>query len=398
VVPPVATGEEGEAVLGGALAEAAAHRRPGRTAAGHSGRLGRWPMVAAAFAGAVLVSTPFVHNSGTKNVTGMESTGKATADSYASDMPTYEPNDGPASPLVPEPESDTPPVVTGSGKDFVAAGGDTVVDDGTGTTPHTLKSQSPAKTDGKPAKSAGAPADGGERTGKDQRQPADPQKGVPLSLGVSAGLPGGDSSTDSATAALQPRVGEPLKARTDAVEPVKATTNAVKADTVRSAVARPATVKSTRTSTTKSTTTRSTGTKQTEATDKPEAKPEAKPVKAAAPVTHDWSTKVVNSTYVLDAGDSVASNRMRITLRSNGNLVISDENGVVRWSSGTSGAGNHAVFQADGNFVVYSSDNRTLWSSGTAGNDGAELVIQADGNVAILSAGDATLWAAGTQH
>uniref|UniRef100_UPI0020C6E290 hypothetical protein n=1 Tax=Streptomyces sp. GbtcB6 TaxID=2824751 RepID=UPI0020C6E290 len=392
-----ATGEEGEAVLGGALAAAAAHRRPGRTAAGHSGRLGRWPMVAAAFAGAVLVSTPFVHNGGSKNVTGMESTGKATADGYASDMPTYEPNDGPASPLVPEPESDIPPVVSGNGKDFVAADGDTVVDDGTGTTPHTLRSQPPAKTDGKPAKSAGTPADGEKRTGKDQRQPADPQKGVPLSLGVSAGLPGSDSSTDSATAALQPRVGEPLKARTDAVEPVKATTNAVKADTVKSAVAKPATVKSTRTSTT-STTSKPTGTKQTEATHEATAKPEAKPVKAAAPVTHDWSTKVVNSTYVLDAGDSVASNRMRITLRGNGNLVISDENGVVRWSSGTSGADNHAVFQADGNFVVYSSDNRTLWSSGTEGNDGAKLVIQADGNVAILSAGDATLWAAGTQH
>ncbi|MFD8820621.1 hypothetical protein ACFV23_56425, partial [Streptomyces sp. NPDC059627] len=377
----------GRAGGGGALAEAAAHRRPGRPAAGPSGRRGRWPMVAAAFAGAVLVSTPFVHNSGSRNVTGMESTGKATADSYASDMPTYQPNDGPASPLVPEPESDTPPVVSGDGKDLLAAGGGTAGDDGTGTTRHTPKSRPPGKTGGKPAKSAGAPAGGEVRTEKDQGRSADPQKGVPLSLGVSADLPGTDSSTDSA-AALRPRVGEPLKARTDAVEPVKATVAtaaAVKAGTVRSAVAEPATVKSTTART-------ATGTKATH-------QAAAKPVKAATtPVTHDWSTKVVNSTYVLDAGDSVASNRMRITLRSNGNLVISDENGVVRWSSGTSGAGNHAVFQADGNLVVYSSDDRTLWSSGTEGNDGAKLVIQADGNVAILSAGDATLWAAGTQH
>ncbi|MGW7673038.1 hypothetical protein ACWGJX_38990 [Streptomyces sp. NPDC054775] len=114
-------------------------------------------------------------------------------------------------------------------------------------------------------------------------------------------------------------------------------------------------------------------------------------------MTH-WDTKVVDGTYVVNSGDSVSSNRMRITMQNGGDLVISDENGVVRWAAHTTGADNRAVFQGDGNLVVYSADGRTLWSSGTAGNTGAKLVIQGDGNVTIQSSAGALLWAAGTDH
>ncbi|ALO99332.1 hypothetical protein SHL15_8382 [Streptomyces hygroscopicus subsp. limoneus] len=111
-----------------------------------------------------------------------------------------------------------------------------------------------------------------------------------------------------------------------------------------------------------------------------------------------WSTKVVNATYVLHSGESVASDRMRITMRTGGDLVISDEHGTVRWSSHTHGSGNYAVFQDDGNLAVYSANHTSLWTSGTAGNAGAELVIQNDGNVVILSRSGHTVWAAGTAH
>ncbi|MGW0999651.1 hypothetical protein [Streptomyces sp. NPDC002520] len=125
----------------------------------------------------------------------------------------------------------------------------------------------------------------------------------------------------------------------------------------------------------------------------PRSKPAAKPAAA-----HKWSTKVVQATTVLHAGDSVASNRMRITMLRSGALVISDENGVIRWSSRTTGSGNRAVFQDDGNLVVYASDGRSLWTSGTAGHSGARLVIQNDGNVTIQTSTGALLWAAGTDH
>ncbi|MYS20672.1 MULTISPECIES: hypothetical protein [unclassified Streptomyces] len=147
---------------------------------------------------------------------------------------------------------------------------------------------------------------------------------------------------------------------------------------------------------------------QKPATDKPAAdKPAADkpdPAESAADTpdsTSDapvWHQKTIDATYVLNPGESVASNRMRITMRKSGSLVISDEDGVIRWSSHTPGQGNHAVFQDDGHFVVYGPDGQTLWSSGTAGNPGSQLVIQKDGDVTIQSAAGATLWSAGTAH
>lgn len=111
-----------------------------------------------------------------------------------------------------------------------------------------------------------------------------------------------------------------------------------------------------------------------------------------------WSTKVFTSSFTLRSGESVNSNRMRITMQPSGDLVISDENGTVRWSSHTAGQNNYATFKTDGELVVRSPSQQTLWSSRVVGHPGAKLVIQNDGNVTILSADDQTLWAAGTQH
>ncbi|MDN3359238.1 hypothetical protein [Actinomadura sp. DC4] len=106
-------------------------------------------------------------------------------------------------------------------------------------------------------------------------------------------------------------------------------------------------------------------------------------------------TRIINGTYVLNPGESVGTNRIRLSLRSDGDLVLSDQDGKAVWSSGTHAQGTHAVFQADGNFVLYSSDDATLWSSRTDGHDGAVLVLQSDGNLTIRQ-GDTTLWASGT--
>ncbi|MFF4902731.1 hypothetical protein [Streptomyces sp. NPDC001068] len=118
----------------------------------------------------------------------------------------------------------------------------------------------------------------------------------------------------------------------------------------------------------------------------------------AADAAPQWSTKVLTSAFTLRSGESVNSNRMRITMRAGGDLVVSDENGTVRWSSHTTGENNYATFKADGELVVRSAYQQTLWSSQTGGHTGAKLVIQNDGNVTILSADDQTLWAADTQH
>jgi hypothetical protein len=106
-------------------------------------------------------------------------------------------------------------------------------------------------------------------------------------------------------------------------------------------------------------------------------------------------TRVIHDTYVFQPGQEVHTNRIRLTLRTDGDLVLSDAHGKVLWSTGTHASGTHAVFQADGNFVLYSSSNATLWSSNTPGHDGAVLVMQADGNLTIVQ-GNTTLWATGT--
>lgn len=109
------------------------------------------------------------------------------------------------------------------------------------------------------------------------------------------------------------------------------------------------------------------------------------------------TTTVIQATRVLTPGQSWYATLARMSLRSDGNLVIYDEKGRVRWAANTSGSNNRVVFQADGNLVVYSRSNQTLWSSDTAGNDGARLVLQGDGNV-VISQGSTGLWSSRTEH
>ncbi|MEV0408524.1 bulb-type lectin domain-containing protein [Actinoallomurus sp. NPDC050550] len=108
-----------------------------------------------------------------------------------------------------------------------------------------------------------------------------------------------------------------------------------------------------------------------------------------------WQTRVVRGTSVLNPGQSVHTNRIRLTLQTDGDLVLRNEHNAVVWSTGTHAPDTHVVFQGDGNFVLYSNSNQTLWSSRTDGHIGATLVLQADGNVTIIYNGKA-LWATGT--
>ncbi|MFD3941800.1 hypothetical protein [Streptomyces sp. NPDC058579] len=127
------------------------------------------------------------------------------------------------------------------------------------------------------------------------------------------------------------------------------------------------------------------------------AKPRT-PAVRSTPTAQEGQTKVLHGTYVIGRGQSVTTNRISLTMQQNGNLVILDSNGRARWSSGTSGQGDRAVFQGDGNFTVLAADGRTVWSSRTDGNPGAQMVLQADGNVTIQAADGRFLWGSGTQY
>jgi hypothetical protein len=120
----------------------------------------------------------------------------------------------------------------------------------------------------------------------------------------------------------------------------------------------------------------------------------AGPPSASAPV---WTTQTIEATFVFRLGDSVSTNRTRLHLQGDGDLVIIDEVGTVRWRSNTAGTGNTAVFQDDGHFVVYDRDQRPVWTSGTAGRPGAVLVLAADGDVDIVHNGT-VVWSSNTAH
>ncbi|MER8186558.1 hypothetical protein [Kitasatospora sp. NPDC094015] len=105
----------------------------------------------------------------------------------------------------------------------------------------------------------------------------------------------------------------------------------------------------------------------------------------------------LGAVFELEPGRSIRSARAMLLMQSDGDLVIYDEFGRVRWSTGTAGRGRTARFQQDGNFVVYSGAGRAEWSSGTYGHPGARLVVQDDGNVVIYDQGQ-PVWATGTEH
>ncbi len=90
-------------------------------------------------------------------------------------------------------------------------------------------------------------------------------------------------------------------------------------------------------------------------------------------------------------GENWHTNRIKLSLTTAGDAVLTDENGKVTWSAGETGATGLA-FQGDGNLVLYKGDT-VLWATGTVGHPGAQLVLQDDGNVTI-SDGDQFLWGA----
>ncbi|MCM4083457.1 hypothetical protein [Paractinoplanes hotanensis] len=119
----------------------------------------------------------------------------------------------------------------------------------------------------------------------------------------------------------------------------------------------------------------------------------ARPRTAATPA---GQTRLITATSVLKVGQSWSTDRLRLALTGDGNVVLHDRGRPV-WRSGTAGRNaRDLVFQADGNLVLYAHDNSTVWSSGTPGNDGATLKLGGDGNLSITKPGR-VLWQTGTR-
>ncbi|WP_137994065.1 FG-GAP-like repeat-containing protein [Streptomyces vilmorinianum] len=96
-------------------------------------------------------------------------------------------------------------------------------------------------------------------------------------------------------------------------------------------------------------------------------------------------------------GDTLASAAATLTMRADGNLVVTTKAGKALWSTNTAGnAGATALFGADGNLVVRNAaDTATLWQSGTAAASGS-VVLQERGNLVVYNAQGQSQWTTGT--
>ncbi|MFD7437541.1 mannose-binding protein [Streptomyces sp. NPDC059861] len=120
----------------------------------------------------------------------------------------------------------------------------------------------------------------------------------------------------------------------------------------------------------------------------PEAKPKPKPKpEPKASPKPNWSTETVYATSVLEVNQAWTTNRIRMVMQTDGNLVVYNEDDKPLWASMTFGSNHRAIFQQDGNLVIHNGDDRPVWASRSHGNDGAQLVLQADAKVVIVHNG-----------
>ncbi|MFD3654590.1 mannose-binding protein [Streptomyces sp. NPDC058620] len=120
------------------------------------------------------------------------------------------------------------------------------------------------------------------------------------------------------------------------------------------------------------------------ATRKPAPASKPKPKPAPQP---SWSTVTVFSPSTLEVNQAWTTNRIRMVMQTDGNLVVMNEQGKPIWASMTFGANHRAIFQPDGNLVIHNGADRAIWASRTHDHGGAQLVLRADAKVVIVSNG-----------
>ena len=110
----------------------------------------------------------------------------------------------------------------------------------------------------------------------------------------------------------------------------------------------------------------------------------------------------LNTGETLTQDDSLSSTNglYRLTLQSDGNLVLYDTLNKAQWNTATNGKGKapyKLVMQTDNNLVLYDSANTPLWSTRTQNKPGvAYLTLQDDRNVCVYN-NQGTLWCSMSQ-
>ncbi|MFJ9640342.1 mannose-binding protein [Streptomyces sp. NPDC101178] len=124
--------------------------------------------------------------------------------------------------------------------------------------------------------------------------------------------------------------------------------------------------------------------KKSEPTPTPKPKPKPKPKAAPQP---NWGTQTVSATSSIGVGQSWATNRIRMTMQQDGNLVVYNEQNKPIWAAMTFGENHRAIFQPDGNLVIHNGEDRAIWASKTHDFGGAQMVLRPDAKVVIVHNG-----------
>lgn len=107
---------------------------------------------------------------------------------------------------------------------------------------------------------------------------------------------------------------------------------------------------------------------------------------------------ILPSGGVLAPGDALSSPDGRHTLLvlDDGDVALLGPDATTRWSTGTEQPGSHLTLREDGNLVVTDPDGDRLWRSRTAGHPGSSLVLQDDGDLVLYDPAGTAVWSTGT--
>lgn len=119
--------------------------------------------------------------------------------------------------------------------------------------------------------------------------------------------------------------------------------------------------------------------------------------KLSVDLTVDSTAPIFHYGESLRPGQSLAtSNGYRLVFQHDGNLVIY-KGSTPLWATETNDEpADRVTLQTDGNLVMYSTDNRPLWASWTQGTGLSRLQQQSDGNLVLYKNGASFSWASWT--
>jgi hypothetical protein len=101
---------------------------------------------------------------------------------------------------------------------------------------------------------------------------------------------------------------------------------------------------------------------------------------------------------VLTSGQTLQSQRAKLTMQADGNLVVySTATGHPLWSAQTNGhSGATATMQADGNLVIHDAGGTALWSTNSSNHPGARAVLLDTADLAVVDGSGNQLWHSGS--